>query len=59
MDRIIGTCGRCGGDVMVATHWWGSRPPRPTCIKCGATQKQNLPVLEMEEAPSEPKFLRD
>lgn len=46
-DKIVGTCGKCGGIVTVPTIWHGIYPPVPTCNSCGATVKNNLPTLPM------------
>jgi hypothetical protein len=53
--QILGTCSICGGAVTVPTHWGGTMPPTPTCMRCGATKKQpNGPVIEMEPRPRHP-----
>lgn len=31
--------------------WYGTLPPVPTCYNCGATAKQNLPVIETTPNP--------
>lgn len=49
MDRIIGHCGICGGDVLVPSTWYGTRAPKPTCERCGAHAKTQIPVIEMEQ----------
>lgn len=50
---VIGTCGLCGGPVMLPDMWGGLVPPRPKCGLCGAVTKQGHgPVLEMERAAS-------
>lgn len=36
MTRTIGTCGRCGGPVIVPQLWMGVFPPTPQCAHCGA-----------------------
>ncbi len=54
MDRIVGTCGRCGGTVTVPTAWLGIVPPTPTCTSCGAVVAQG-PVLPMRDPPSSPR----
>jgi hypothetical protein len=48
MDRPVGICGNCGGTVTVFEGaWGGTQPPEPTCQRCGATVRRNLPVLPM------------
>jgi len=47
-DIVVGTCSLCGGAVTVPSVFWSVNAPIPTCIKCGATQKQKLPTIEME-----------
>lgn len=34
--QTVGTCGKCGGPVMVPMFWGGPVPPTPTCGQCGA-----------------------
>lgn len=48
MDKIIGQCSLCGGNVTVPTAWWSTEPPVPHCKKCGAHEKNQLPIIEME-----------
>jgi hypothetical protein len=48
--KIVGKCGNCGGLVSVPTAWLGAYPPIPRCQACGAAQKDNRPVLEMNKA---------
>ncbi len=40
-DRVVGTCGECGGAVVVPNVWMGVQVPTPTCERCGATAKPN------------------
>lgn len=49
MERTIGTCSLCGGEVTLPTVWWGVVPPVPTCSRCGATAASQGPVIEMEK----------
>lgn len=51
MEKIIGKCSLCGGDVVIPYVWHGTIPPKPTCSFCGATQK--MPVIEMEKSNNE------
>ncbi len=49
-DRVIGTCGSCGGPVVVPFVWHGVVPPVPACSQCGSQVKQGYgPVLPMED----------
>lgn len=48
MKRIIGECGKCGGDVTMPTYWMSTIPPRPTCESCGREMRIG-PVLPMKE----------
>jgi len=50
MDKIIGTCSKCGGNVFEQTE---------KCVQCGAVKKEKkLPVIEMDESTG-PKLLLD
>jgi hypothetical protein len=50
--RVIGTCGNCGGPVMVPEIWSGTMPPTPACATCGARAKASHgPTIPMEPAP--------
>lgn len=42
--QIVGTCSKCGGDVIVPEIWGGTIPPKPQCRGCGAVAK--MPVIE-------------
>ena len=55
--RIIGSCSKCGGYVSVPEVWMGVNPPIPTCNSCGATKKEKLPVIEMNESPIKKELL--
>lgn len=46
MDKILGSCSQCGGDVTVPESYMSVVPPVPTCKSCGATVKR--PVIETE-----------
>lgn len=50
MNRIIGKCSLCGGDVTLPEVWMGVKPPVPTCEKCGAVEDSNKPVIPMKRA---------
>lgn len=50
---VAGTCGTCGGRVLLPTLWMGVVPPRPTCERCGATAIEG-PVLPMQPKRSLP-----
>jgi hypothetical protein len=55
MDRVIGTCSLCGGDVVAYEGIWMSvlPPPPPTCSGCRAVKRGTKPVIDMEpSAPS-------
>lgn len=49
MNKVIGRCSICNGNVVVPDVWMGVIPPTPTCSSCGATKSINdhLPVIEM------------
>ena len=51
MDRIVGVCGNCGGNVTVPDAWLGINPPVPTCHSCGSTARNTAPVLPMNPRP--------
>jgi hypothetical protein len=49
MGRVVGTCSRCSGPVMIPDPWWGVVPPKPKCASCGAVAAQPYgPVIPME-----------
>ena len=56
MDRTVGTCSECGGRVTLPEAWMSTKPPIPSCEKCGATQAQPYgPVVKMRPAkPRDP-----
>lgn len=43
MNRRIGSCSLCGGDVYGHEGgWWSVQPPpSPTCVTCGATTRDD------------------
>lgn len=49
--QIMGRCSKCNGNVVMP-HVYHSVvppvPPVPTCQACGATKKDDRPVIEME-----------
>lgn len=50
MDRVIGRCSICGGNVTFPDVWLGITPPKPVCIGCGATRiKDDLPTIPMRK----------
>lgn len=50
MNEIkIGRCSLCGGSVVFDKVWMGTQPQIPYCKKCGATEKDTSPVVEMEK----------
>lgn len=52
-NRVVGTCGSCGGDVVLIDPQWSVKPMPPKCEGCGKAPKQaKPPVLEMEDAKS-------
>ncbi len=54
MDRILGTCSRCGGPVTVPAVWNGTIPPTPTCGRCGAVAVSGHgPRIETERPPKQ------
>lgn len=48
-DRVVGTCGNCGGRVLNYTvlHMVGPWPPG-VCESCGAEEATSGPVLPMK-----------
>ena len=44
-ERVVGTCGNCGGPVVDGREFI-----QPHCRHCGATPKRPLPVIEMAPA---------
>jgi len=51
MGHVVkGTCGKCGGPVVVPRVWHGVQPPTPQCLNCGAKPKQaHGPVMDMQD----------
>jgi hypothetical protein len=48
----VGTCGNCGGAVMVDTIFYSVVPPRPQCTRCYAyAGEDHGPVIPMEASP--------
>lgn len=55
MDRRIGTCGECGGPVVVSEY---SDNSTPHCQRCGAIPKSAaLPVIPMQPRMPRPAHL--
>ena len=50
MDRLIGVCSECRGQVIVPEIWRGRETPRALCQDCGALAREQLPVIQMERA---------
>lgn len=51
MDKTIGVCSLCGGDVVVPEIWMGVHPPKPRCVRCHArpiSAAKAIPVIPME-----------
>lgn len=49
MDKVMGTCSKCGGRVVLPEAWMGVKTPVLRCDNCGATKKQPYgPVIDME-----------
>lgn len=49
--KIIGQCSICGGNVVVPVVWWSVVPPQPYCVNCGATKRDDRPVIPMVPNP--------
>lgn len=52
MNKIVGTCSICGGDVVVPVIWHGVVPPTPQCVSCHAVaedqnKKRVIPMRPM------------
>lgn len=57
MNTTVGTCGLCGGPVLVPSAWYGLIPTTPTCAHCGASAKPSYgPVLPMERRTDKGAF---
>jgi hypothetical protein len=53
MNKKIGTCSLCGGNVVIHEGaWMGINPPKPYCVKCGAVE-DNSPVIKMKKPNSQ------
>ena len=46
----VGTCGNCGGNVILQEIQWRCPPAPPRCDKCGATPAIPDRVLPMNPA---------
>lgn len=57
VDKVLGSCSRCGGYVIERI---GGLTEKPSCCQCGATRKVAgvLPVIEMDESTN-PQLLLD
>lgn len=51
MVKVIGRCSKCGGDVVQTVH-----QKKPVCLQCGASKKDVLPIIEMDES-TKPELL--
>lgn len=52
MNRILGRCSKCKGNVVTPEAWMAITPPPMTCEKCGAVSAdEHLPVIPMVPAP--------
>ena len=49
MNKTVGQCGVCGGQVVVPILWAGTNPPDPQCEKCHRFAAPLGPVLTMRE----------
>lgn len=50
--RTVGTCGNCGGPVVVPMFWGGIYPPTPQCANCKAIpENPHGPKIPMRPAP--------
>lgn len=57
--QVVGTCGNCGGAVVLPKVWMSVIPPVPTCESCGATAAQHGPVMSVNPPPpQQPPFGR-
>ena len=48
MDKLIGVCSECRGQVIVPEIWMGKDTPRALCQNCGALAMEQLPIIQME-----------
>lgn len=55
MEKVIGRCSRCGGNVTVPEAWYGTVAPTPQCQSCNGRTKQ--PVIEIEAPTTNEKKL--
>jgi hypothetical protein len=56
MSITIGTCGNCGGPVVVPDMWGGPLPAPAHCASCGARPQSTYgPIIPMEPAPARPR----
>lgn len=46
--RTLGTCGVCGGPVVVPLIFWSVVPPKPRCAHCGRIPVAYGPVIPMQ-----------
>lgn len=50
---IVGTCGACGGPMLIPEYWAGTPEvhPKPSCADCGKSKKDVArwgPVIQVE-----------
>ena len=57
MNKVIGKCSLCGGEVCVPKAWHGTHPPTPTCRQCHAVAEVAGPVIPMKPAPQQQQLL--
>lgn len=58
-ETVVGTCGNCGGEVVLPDCSMSVLKPVPTCNRCGATAKTSGPVIPMNPAPRRTNFIPD
>lgn len=59
MQRTIGRCSECGGNVAQYIGGWGGvgDGPRPQCVGCGAAKE--LPIIKMTPSSKKRQTFQD
>lgn len=57
--HLVGRCSNCGGNVTLPEIHHSVTIPVPTCQSCGATKKNELPIIEMEQPKDTRRLLNE
>ena len=53
----VGTCSRCGGEIISPDHRMDEPRPLSRCIRCGAVVRSSKPVYFTEASDEVPEWL--